>query len=157
MAKSPLFALADSKLARAKTEMARLAAYLEAYERSDLNDVWSRTATAAYAVHGVYNGLEDIMSDVAHTIDGSAPLGPASHQALLDQMRVGLEGSRPALLDDALYADLVELKAFRHLVRHRYGIDLVPGKVDANVRVAARALARFETALGKLKDVLEAS
>ena len=135
--------------------MARLGNYIEAYDRSDLNDAWSRTATLAYAIHGVYNGMEDVMTDIARMIDAAVPQGPTSHQTLLDQMLVGLEGIRPPLLDETLYADMVELKSFRHLVRHHYGIDLVAAKVEANRQLAESVLDRFECAVARLHHAMD--
>ncbi len=155
MARSPVFALAESKLSRAKAEMTRLGDYLEAYDRSDLRNAWSRTATIAYAIHGVYNGMEDVMTDIARMIDAAVPQGPTSHQTLLDQMRVGLEGIRPPLLDEALYTDLIELKAFRHVVRHQYGIDLKAAKVEANLRLAGNVVERFDRAVAQLNRALD--
>ncbi len=118
------------------------------------SDEWSRTATIAFTLHGAYTGIEDVLSDVARAVDGSVPQGERSHQALLDQMRAPLQGRRPALLDDALYAALLELKGFRHLVRHHYGVDLIPSRTEANRQLMVRAFASLEKAMAKLEEYL---
>ncbi len=62
MASSPIFVVAANKIERAREELQRL-----------------------------YNGLEDVMGDLARAIDDHVPHGPKSHQDLLDQMHVALE------------------------------------------------------------------
>ena len=137
--------------------MTRLELFLDAYDRSDLDSSWSRTATMAYAIHGIYNGLEDVMTDIARLVDGSVPKGADSHQALLDQMHVALDGVRPAFLDDELYADLVELKAFRPRGRHHYGIDLVPAKVEAKLALTRSVVMTFDGAVSRMAEQLDAT
>ncbi len=82
----------------------------------------------ALGIHNIYNGIEDVMLSLANDIDGYVPTGEPAHQDLLDQMSAAIDGTRPALLDSKLYDLLVELKGFRHVVRHRYGFDLDPKK-----------------------------
>lgn len=94
------------------------------------------------------------MSDVARSVDGSVPEGTRSHQDLLEQMRAPMTGRRPALLDDTLYAALVELKGFRHLVRHHYGVDLVSTRPEANRQLMIQAFALFRQAMTKLEAFL---
>ena len=100
MDRIPLFSIADDKLGRIATELDRLASYLARSDQADDVDVWSRTATIAFTLHGAYTGIEDVLSDVARSVDGSAPQGMRSHQALLEQMRAPIEGHRPPPLDD---------------------------------------------------------
>lgn len=134
--------------------MRRLDEYLDDYTRFGLQNDWSRTAAIAFAIHGIYTGLEDVMADLARAIDGHVPQGALSHQGLLDQMHVALDERRPALLDDELYAQLVELKAFRHFVRHQYGVDLRADKTWSKVLLAKTALKAFKTAMAALETAL---
>jgi hypothetical protein len=69
----------------------------------------------ALGVHNVYNGIEDVMLNLANDIDGYVPTGESAHQDLLDQMSAAIERKRPALLSSDLYGLLVELKGFRHV------------------------------------------
>lgn len=62
-------------------------------------------------------------------------------------MAAPIPGLRPALLSADLHRDLTELKGFRHLVRHRYGIELSGSKVLENVERMQRAFPSFVDAL----------
>ena len=69
MPRLPIFVLIADKMERARAEVARLDSYLENYSRAGFDDVWSRTATIAFTIHGVYTAMEDVMSDIANGID----------------------------------------------------------------------------------------
>ncbi len=84
------------------------------------------------------------------------PTGESAHQDLLDQMPAAIEGKRPALLRPEVYGLLVELKGFRHVVRHRYGFDLDPSKVDENLARMRAAFPAFVSAVGDLERALTA-
>ena len=125
-------------------------------DQAGVTDAWSRTAMIAFTLHSAYTGIEDVLSDIARSVDGSVPQGTRSHQALLEQMRAPITGRRPALLDDTLYAALLELKGFRHLVRHHYGVDLIPSRTEANRLLMVRAFALLRQAMTKLEEFLSA-
>jgi HepT-like protein len=74
----------------------------------------------ALGVHNIYNGIEDVMLNLANDIDGYVPTGESAHQDLLNQVSAAIEGRRPAFLGSELCGLLVELKGFRPVVRHRY-------------------------------------
>ncbi len=156
MASSPIFVVAANKIERAREELQRLDLYLRDYDRSGLRNDWSRTSTIAFSVHNIYNGLEDVMGDLARAIDDHVPHGPKSHQDLLDQMHVALENRRPAFLDDVLYRDLAELKAFRHFVRHHYGVDLQAEKTDEKLALMRSVLPSFISAFTSLEEFMSA-
>ena len=105
-------------------------------------------------MHNVYNGIEDILLNIAKDVDGSVPEGSSMHQDLLDQMAVDIAEIRQALLSDEALKDLTELKGFRHLVRHRYGMDLIGSKVMENVQRMERTFPVFVAALEALEDAL---
>ena len=154
MARKPLFAILAGKMERARSELDRLGTFLAEQDSAARPNAWSRIAMIAYVVHGVYNGMEDVMADIASAIDDHVPKGASSHQALLDQMRTDMGDLRPALLDRDLHRDLSELKAFRHFVRHQYGVDLVPEKVEAKLALLVAVLPSFERALLQLESLL---
>jgi hypothetical protein len=120
-AKHPGFAKIATKLDRAKQELDRIDGFLNSIKDSErsVND-WAHGSALALGVHNIYNGIEDAMLSFANDIDGYVPTGVSAHQDLLDQMSAAIEGRRPALLDAKLYGLLVDLKGFRHVVRHRY-------------------------------------
>ncbi|MBB3398904.1 MULTISPECIES: hypothetical protein [unclassified Rhizobium] len=66
----------------------------------------------------------------------------------------GAPPTRPALLDLELYDALFELKGFRHLVRHKYGFDLKPDKVAANLELLKSAFPAFIDAVIRLERAM---
>jgi uncharacterized protein YutE (UPF0331/DUF86 family) len=69
-------------------------------------------------------------------------------------MAAEVAGTRPALLDTGLYEALVELKGFRHLVRHRYGFDLKPEKVIENLDLLQKVFPAFIEAVVELEKIM---
>lgn len=69
-------------------------------------------------------------------------------------MAADIAGTRPALLDLTLYDGLFELKGFRHLVRHKYGIDLKPEKVIANFELLKTVFPGFVDAVTRLERAM---
>lgn len=106
--------------------------------------------------HNVYNGIEDILLSLARDIDGYVPTGGAAHQEILDQMTSALNGTRPALLGRELHDGLFELKSFRHLVRHKYGMDLKPEGVVANLALIRTVFPAFVEAVARLEQAMRA-
>lgn len=155
----PAFAKLATKLDRAAHELGKIDEYLDSIkDAAQPANGWARGSALALGVHNIYNGIEDVMLSLANDVDGYVPAGEAAHQDLLDQMSASIEGKRPALIDAALYSQLVELKGFRHVVRHRYGFDLDAAKVDENlVRIRAvfpafvRAVADLERSMTALR------
>ncbi len=155
--KHPAFAKLATKLDRAKQELVKIDDYLDSIKNFDrpVNE-WARGSALALGVHNIYNGIEDVMLSLANDIDGYVPTGESAHQDLLDQMTAVIDGKRPALLDPKLYDLLVELKGFRHVVRHRYGFDLDPNKVDQNLERMRVAFPAFVKAVRCLEHVMTA-
>ena len=79
---------------------------------------------------------------------------PSAHQDILDQMAAEIAGTRSALLDPALYDGLLELKNFRHMVRHKYGIDLRPDRVMENLDLLKRTFPRLIEAVVSLEQAM---
>ncbi len=154
----PAFAKLGPKLERIEQELAHLSAFLARYDAlaAEFRDSWGRTTVIAAAVHNAYNGVEDVLLSLASDVDAFVPQGASSHQDILDQMRAGVGGVRPPLLDDGLYRSMMELKAFRHVVRHRYGMDLDAARADENLARLRDVLPRFVEAVQTLERYLRA-
>lgn len=84
---------------------------------------------AALSLQNYYMGVERIFEEVAKQIDQSLPTGSSSHQQLLEQMRLEIPATRPALLSADTFPQIDTLRAFRHVVMHRYGFELQPQRV----------------------------
>lgn len=152
--RSPSFAKLSKKLDRAQDELAKLSKHANDRRDAILSEDWEATTAAATGLHNVYNGIEDILLNIARDVDGSVPEGSSMHQDLLDQMSVEIPAIRQALLSDEALKDFTELKGFRHLVRHRYGLDLIGSKVMENVHRLERTFPVFVAALESLETAL---
>ena len=128
----PEFAKLSPRIARTARELEQMVTYVDKHAAELTAGDWGALAATSSGIHNVYNGIEDILLSIAKDVDGYVPTGPAAHQDILDQMAAEIAGTRPPLLDGALYEALLELKGFRHLVRHKYGFDLKPEKVAEN-------------------------
>lgn len=128
----PAFAKLSPRITRAERELAQMEQYYQSHSSDVAEGDWGAVSAVSSGIHNVYNGIEDILLSIANDIDDYVPTGGSAHQDILDQMAADIAGTRPALLDLTLYDGLFELKGFRHLVRHKYGIDLKPEKVIAN-------------------------
>lgn len=96
--KHPAFAKLVTKLDRAGHELGKIDGYLDSIKDSDrpVNE-WARGSALAPGVHNIYNGVEDVMLNLANDVDGYVPTGESAHQDLLDQMSAAIDGKRPAL------------------------------------------------------------
>ena len=152
--RSPTFAKLTKKFERAQTELDKLSKHADERREAVVGDAWDAVTAAGSGVHNVYNGIEDILQTLAKDIDGSVPDGPSMHQDLLDQMAAGIAEVRDPLLTEEMHRNLSELKNFRHLVRHRYGIELDGAKVMQNVDLVRRVFPDFVGAIVEFEDTL---
>ncbi|MFG6080501.1 hypothetical protein ACEUZ9_001105 [Paracoccus litorisediminis] len=110
-------------------------------------DAWAAMGAISAGLAKVYTGIEDAMLVVCKELDGVTPEGSKWHQDLLEQLVVPRKAMRPALLSDALFNDLVQLKKFRQFAAHSYAVDLDREKllesVDRLNRVVPDLITRF--------------
>jgi hypothetical protein len=105
---------------------------------------WSHNASLADGVSAIYTGLESVLEAIGNEIDEYTPRGDASHAELVDGMAVAVKGVRPALLSDGTRELMHEARKFRHVVRHKYALQLKRRDVAANLRVAKKLVPAFE-------------
>jgi hypothetical protein len=79
---------------------------------------------AGAVLHAFYNELEKVFELVGSQVDGFEPTGEDWHARLADQMFVEVPSLRPAVLPMELRPRLRDCRAFRHLFRHLYALDL---------------------------------
>lgn len=70
-------------------------------------------------------------------------------------MRLNLMPLRPAVIDDAAYDALDELRRFRHLFRHAYAVRLDPQRLKLVVDKALALKAIYVEQLGQFVDFLQ--
>ncbi|MGB9660643.1 MAG: hypothetical protein ACPL5F_01325 [Moorellaceae bacterium] len=77
-----------------------------------------------------YTAVENIFEQIAKTVDGSLPSGQEWHKDLLLQMKLEINGIRPAVISQETFTYLDEYRKFRHLVRNIYGFNLIPERLE---------------------------
>jgi len=77
-----------------------------------------------------YTGIENIFEEIAKVIDGSLPSGQEWHKDLLRQMKLDINGIRPAVITRETFTSLDEYRKFRHLVRNIYDFNLLPERLE---------------------------
>ncbi len=80
----------------------------------------------AYHLHNLYNAFENIFQNIAAFFENSVEDKGRWHSQLLERMCLDVMPLRPAVIDAVAYDALDELRRFRHLFRHAYGIELDP-------------------------------
>ena len=87
------------------------------------------TPSLASYLSDLYAGFERISERVAVTLDGGMPRGENWHQELLRQVAEPGGRNRPPLWQGSLLLALDDYQKFRHLVVHRYKVDLQGDRV----------------------------
>ena len=105
---------------------------------------WSHNASLADGVSAIYTGLESVLDAIGNEIDEYTPRGDASHADLVDGMALAVNSVRPAVLSDATRELMHEARKFRHMVRHKYALELKQADVAKNFRVAKKLVPAFE-------------
>ncbi len=106
-------------------------------------------------VHSWYNELEKTFETVARRLDGFEPRGDDWHAALAAQVALDVPGVRPAMVAGALTGALRELRAFRHLFRHLYVLNLEPRRVGELLALVHATSASVEPQLEAFAAALE--
>lgn len=86
-------------------------------------DSYSRRARGSI-LHDFYSGVERVFVRVARELNGGVPQAEQWHRELVNNMTLAIPKVRPALIDPALAADLLEYLRFRHVFRNVYGTAL---------------------------------
>ncbi len=144
----PLFARLDQQLVLVKQEFDHLRTSEAIFRRlrkegGDLYHEWSHNAAIADGVHAIYTGVEAILEAIANEIDDYAPRGDASHADLVDSLAVDVKDVRPALLGPNTRELLHEVRRFRHVVRHKYTLQLRSADIARNYAAVKKMLAAF--------------
>jgi hypothetical protein len=109
----------------------------------------------AYRLHNLYNAFENIFRNVAAVFENSADDVERWHAQLLERMRLDVMPLRPAVIDDRAYDALDELRRFRHLFRHAYGVKLDPLRLQLVMRKALTLREIFADQLNRFIGFLE--
>lgn len=107
-------------------------------------------------VHSWYNEVEKTFEVIARRLDGFETRGEDWHSALATQVALDIPGVRPAVIGAESVAPLRELRAFRHLFRHLYVLNLDPARVEFLLRLVASTWTQLEPSLAQFATALEA-
>ena len=140
---------------------------LQAIERIFQAINWPETEAAtheealivlAYRFHNLYNAFENIFQNIAQTFENNLDDASKWHAQLLRRMRLDVMPIRPAVIDDAAYDALDELRRFRHMFRYSYDTELDPArlhlvwqKAEALQKIYAAQINQFLAFLQRLQ------
>lgn len=143
---NPNFPAAETYLAQAERELRSLDGLI------DFIDERLRTATAdergstvraiviGKEIDSVYSGIELLLQFLIAEIDGSSVDKGDWHAAVLAAAAADNPPVRPPLIGADTFELLHELRRFRHVVRHPYGMTLRLDRVLENLAVLRRTL-----------------
>jgi len=100
-----------------------------------------RLEACAYEMNRFYTVLERMLERICQAFENHFEKSGNYHEKLLQRLALDLPGLRPAFLPADAMADLVELRRFRHLVRHAYDLNLRADRLGELVDMAKRASA----------------
>ncbi len=115
-------------ISRLKNSLEQRGLLHEKGARKKLTDEFVLRAVGS-VLHDYYSAAENIFKEIAKVVDGRLPTGTEWHKDLLRQMKLTINGIRPAVLRKSTFEKLDEYRRFRHLVRNIYGFNLLPDRV----------------------------
>lgn len=105
-----------------------------------------------------YTAAETVMFRIAQTFGNSVD-GHRWHADLLHRLNIQVDGVRPRVLSDDSYADLDELRRFRHFKRYYYRVEYDWDKLDFVIgklqRLHPQFLNELETFRGFAREIEE--
>jgi hypothetical protein len=95
----------------------------------------------AYQLARLYSALEQLAIRVARAFENHIDDRSGWHVELVRRLSLTIPGVRPAFFAPDLHDPLVELRGFRHVVRHAYDVKLDPTRVANVIAHAERCAA----------------
>jgi hypothetical protein len=116
-------------------------------------------ATVAYALHNVYNALENSFEQISRTFENHVVDTTRWHRELCAKMFLEIDKIRPAVLSAKVRQLVDEMLRFRHLFRHSYDFRIDPERLrmlsdqwKKGHQEVVNELERFGNHLGKVGD-----
>jgi predicted nucleotidyltransferase len=131
-----------------------IAALHSALEQSDTVPELFVLPTLAGYITDFYSGCERISERVAVTLDGGLPQTADWHRQLLRQLAEPTE-SRPELWNGGILLDLNDYRAFRHINRHRYQLELQRDRIFELAHQVQPVFAQVQVAVARFTQWLE--
>jgi hypothetical protein len=95
-----------------------------------LSATYSGRAGLGFALHNLYNALENSFDQISRTFENHVVDDSRWHAELLNKMLLEIPGLRPAVMPVQLADLLNDLRGFRHVFRHSYSYQLDPVKLS---------------------------
>lgn len=86
--------------------------------------------STGYWLHNLYSSFEDLFKLTVGFWENNVKINGDFHVNLLKRMLVHIEQVRPALISEASYQFLNELRGFRHVFRHAYSFGMDDERVS---------------------------
>jgi uncharacterized protein YutE (UPF0331/DUF86 family) len=110
--------------------------------RRRFKDTEEGVESMAYQLHNLHGAYEELCEIVADYFENEIE-GIRYHADLLKRIKMDIKGIRPAFISEKTYQELDELRRFRHLFRHAYGIELDPVRVEKLLYTALHLREQF--------------
>lgn len=90
----------------------------------------------AYQLHNLYCAFEDLFRIVANYFENHIDEQAGWHKELLGRMTLEIKGVRPRFISETAYEFLNDLRGFRPVFRHAYGVELEAEKIKLVLKKA---------------------
>lgn len=105
--------------------------------------------TQAYHLHNSYNALENSFEQISRAFENHVEDSPHWHKTLLNKMFLEMQNLRPSVLSENCRSALHDLRGFRHVFRHSYGIEFDKNKIH---NLVCKWLQDSEIVISNLSD-----
>ena len=109
----------------------------------------------AYHLHNLSNAFENIFQNIAAVFGNLVNDVEQWHARLLERMRLDVMPLRPAVIDDTAYDARDELRRFRRLFRHAYGVRLDLLRLQLVMHKARALKAMYADQLKRFLDFVQ--
>jgi hypothetical protein len=106
-------------------------------------DFPGRLEACAYELSRFYNVFERMLERLCEAFENHFEKRGDFHEKLIQRLALELEGIRPAFIPNSRIADVRELKAFRHVMRHAYDLTLREDRLTELSAIAEKVAAEL--------------
>lgn len=114
-----------------------------------------KAIVAGYYLNVIYGLFESMLRRIAALFDGETTDHPSWHAQLLRRMTLDVPDVRPAVIGEALYHSLDEMRRFRHLFRNAYILDFDPDRLAIALKHASRAEMLYQQDVERFLEFLD--
>lgn len=116
--------------------------------------VYEKRCLFALKTEQLFTALEDLLKQIAKTLENNIDELSTYHKALLIRMSTDIPKFRPRVISDETFLFLDKLRAFRHFIRHAYDCELDEKEVRSIQTLLIEKFPHLEKDLDKFTDYL---